>query len=118
VNSSNTMDILLFGDQAVDVYPFLHKLLTQRERTTLLTSFLNHVTASLRTDISNLPRLQRQEIPPLNNLLEFLGGYRKSKCRSAPVENALLCVSQLAHWIGYDLSLLTGLSQLITNKHG
>ena len=94
------MDVLLFGDQAVDVHPFLHKLLTQREHTTLLTSFLNHVTVSLRTDISNLPRLQRQEIPPLNNLLEFIGRYRKSRYRSAPIDNALLCIAQLAHWIG------------------
>ncbi|MCJ1478063.1 hypothetical protein MMC13_006738 [Lambiella insularis] len=94
------MDILLFGDQAVDVYPFLHRIFFQRAHTTLVTSFLNHVTTTLRSDIANLPRLQRQNIPPLNNLLEFIELYHKAQRRSAPIENALLCVAQLAHWIG------------------
>ncbi|MCJ1320622.1 hypothetical protein MMC15_005962 [Xylographa vitiligo] len=94
------MDILLFGDQAVDVYPFLHRIFFQRGHTTLVTSFLNHVTTALRADISKLPRLQRQNIPPLNNLLEFLEIYHRSQRRAAPIENALLCVAQLAHFIG------------------
>lgn len=92
------MDVLLFGDQAVEVYPYLHRLLFQREHTSLLTSFLNHVTSNLRLDISNLPRLQRQKIPPLTNLLEFVELYQSSQ-RVAPVDSALLCISQLAQWI-------------------
>jgi hypothetical protein len=92
------MDVLLFGDQAVEVYPYLHRLLFKREHTSLLTSFLNHVTSTLRVDISNLPRLQRQKIPPLTNLLEFVELYQNSS-RVAPIESALLCIAQLAQWI-------------------
>jgi len=91
------MDVLLFGDQAVDVYPCLHEILFRQEHTTLLTSFLSHVTCALRTDISNLPALQRSGIPPLNDLLQFLKESHKSPRCIAPIANALLCISQLAN---------------------
>ena len=100
------MDVLLFGDQAVDVYPFLHRIFFQREHTALVTAFLNHVTTALRADISALTRFQRQHIPPLNNFLEFLEIYHRSQWRAAPIENALLCIAQLAHFIGYAVLLI------------
>ena len=93
------MELLLFGDQATNVHSFLHPLLFQRGHTTLLASFLSRVTATLRKDIADLPHLKRKDIPPLNELLQFLNDYHRSPCPNAPVANALLCISQLAHFI-------------------
>ena len=93
------MDVLILGDFEVEVYNYLRLILLQRERTTLLASFIGHVTSALRTAISALPRAQRQNIPPLNTLVEFLELYQKSSHRCAAVDNTILCVSQLAHWI-------------------
>ena len=93
------MDVLILGDLEVDFYSYLRDILLKRERTTLLASFIGHVTSTLRTAISALPRAQRQSIPPLNTLVEFLELYQKSDHHCAAVDNALVCFSQLTHWI-------------------
>ena len=93
------MDVLILGDLEADVYAYLRPILLQRERTTLLASFIGHVTSTLRTAIGGLPKARRQSIPSLNTLPEFLELYQKSTHKSAAVDNALLCFSQLVHWI-------------------
>lgn len=99
---TDIMDILLFGAQAGDVYSRLHPILFQRGHSTLLASFLNRVSSALRADISQLPRDQKDKIPPLNNLLEFLERHHRLRERSAAVENVLLCICQLAQIIRWE----------------
>ena len=94
------VDVLLFGDQAVETYPYLRQLLTRREHTAVLSSFLKQATAALRTDIASLPRFQRQALPSTHDLLEFLEAYHGSQSHNSAVSNALLVIAQLAHWIG------------------
>ena len=98
--TGHAVDIVLFGDQAVDTYPYLRQLLTRREHTAMLSSFLKQATANLRTDIAALPRSQRQALPSSHDLLEFIEAYRKSQGYNGAVSNALLVIAQLAHWIG------------------
>ena len=96
----SAVDVLLFGDQAVDTYPYLRQLLTRREQTAILSSFLKQASAALRADIASLPRSQRQVLPSAHDLLEFIEAFRAFQGRNSAVSNALLVIAQLAHWIG------------------
>lgn len=94
------MNVLVFGDLAADVHPFLYELFMQRDLPCLLASFLNRTTSVLRADISQLPNLERQNIPPLTDFPTFLTTYKSLKTRNPAVDNALLTIAQLSHWIG------------------
>ena len=99
--ASTSVEVLVFGDQAVDTYPYLRQLLTRREHTAVLSSFLKQATIALRTDIASLHRSQRQALPSTHDLLEFIEAYRISQGHNSAIGNALLVIAQLAHWIGY-----------------
>jgi hypothetical protein len=92
------MEVLIFEHRTADVVTFLEKLLACRDLPPLISSFLDGATASLRTDISNLPRLQRDRIPPLNDLREWLAIHKNSSRRSSAIECALLTICQLTQW--------------------
>jgi hypothetical protein len=98
--ADQSIDFLLLGDQTVDTYIYLRKLLARREHTPVLTSFIYHVSTTIRNGISSLPRAQRQSLPSFHDLLSFVEALREAECHNDAVDNALLCFAQLAHWIG------------------
>ena len=97
------MDILLFGDQTVDTHAFLKDVLTRGKSNTLVTSFLVKASAVLREEVAQLPSLDRESIPNFSTIQELSDRHHEGQLVNTAVESALLCISQVAHYIGYVL---------------
>ncbi|KZF26968.1 conidial yellow pigment biosynthesis polyketide synthase [Xylona heveae TC161] len=95
------MDLLVFGDQEVDIHAFLQKIWLAGKQNTLLGTFLERTGLALREEIARLPGLERQKIPNFTNIHELAKRYHEAGQRHASVETALSCVAQLAQFIGY-----------------
>lgn len=99
------MDILVCGDQTVDVCPFLEHLLTKK-RTPLLQNFLERSKDVLQEEIYKLSTSERVGIPQFSSLRNLVDEYRRRCLRVASLESALTCLAQLAHFIGYVIPLI------------
>ena len=99
------MSLLVFGDQTVDTFPFLREILFRAKSSALCSSFLRKVNAILREEVSQLPYEARQSIPSFSDVRELHDRYHNSKVANTGVDSALLCISQLAHYIRQVCSL-------------
>lgn len=93
------MKILLFGDQVFDRHAYLRTQLLGGRASPVLASFFRRVNLALRREIAQLSPLEAKNIPDFSTIDELLD---RTPCESAPhvgVESALLCISQLAHYI-------------------
>ena len=97
------MELLIFDDQVVDPYNFLRDVLARGKSNPLLTSFITKVGAALREDISHLSEPDRKSIPNFSTVLELAERYHGSCNVNTALDSALLCITQLAHYIGYAL---------------
>ncbi|QGA19295.1 hypothetical protein EYB26_006984 [Talaromyces marneffei] len=93
------MDILIYGDQTVDVCPFLDHLF-KKKRTPLLQNFLERSKIVLQDEICRLSRTERVGIPQFSSLRGLVDEYQRRCPRVASLESALTCLAQLAHFIG------------------
>lgn len=93
------MDIFAFGDQTVDSHTFLAQALLRKENP-FLTTFLQRTQVALRDEIQRLPRYRRDQIPQFSTIHELSRRYYASEARDPALDSTLLCISQLAHWIG------------------
>jgi hypothetical protein len=94
------VDILFFGDQSdIEIFPFIRRFILRREHSILVEAFLVNISSVLRESIAALPASQRELIPSFVNLSDFIDSYQFSAGRNPIVDNALLCVAQLAHYI-------------------
>jgi len=94
------MHIFLFGDQTADQSSFLPKVFACKDHV-LLASFLDRVNVALREEVAQLPRITRQRIPDFSTVQELSLRYHERAEASPAVESTILCVAQLAHFIGY-----------------
>ncbi|KAH8689371.1 putative polyketide synthase [Talaromyces proteolyticus] len=93
------MDILVCGDQTVDVCPFLVDILIKK-RTPLFQAFIRKVKVILENEITLLSSYQRAQIPPFSSLRELVDEYHRRGVHIASLESAFACIAQLAHFIG------------------
>lgn len=94
------MDILVFGDQTVQAHALLRKVFLKQGRP-LLRSFLQETQCVLADEISKLVYDRRVRIPYFSTLRELVDRYYKAGVRDASLESALMCLAQLAHFIGF-----------------
>jgi naphtho-gamma-pyrone polyketide synthase len=92
--------VLLFGDVTCD-YDAGLKALVARKDSPILTDFFARVAFALRSEIGNLPILDRENsgLIKFTGLVELLARLRKIKTRHHALDKALTCVHQFASFI-------------------
>jgi Starter unit:ACP transacylase in aflatoxin biosynthesis len=93
------MEVYVFGDQTADCRSFLRKAVSRKEDV-LLNVFLEKAAFAIRDEVSKRAYV-RSEIPNFGTVQELADRYYKSESPDAAIESALVCLSQLIHFIGY-----------------
>ncbi|KAK4230211.1 PaPKS1 melanin biosynthesis polyketide synthase encoded by the PaPKS1 protein [Podospora fimiseda] len=117
---ADNLAFLLFGDQSLDTHGFLAEFFRQEKQGILAKAFLEQAGQALRKEIEQLNRVERSRLPLFLNLRQLNERYYAQKLKHPGVDGALLCISQLAHYIDHaeknyedvtrhDRTLLVGL---------
>lgn len=96
---ASEMKILLFGDQEFNRHTYLRTQLLGGRTSPLLASFFHRVNLALRREIAQLSPLEAKNIPAFSTIEELLDRTHSEPALHVGVESALLCISQLAHYI-------------------
>lgn len=102
------MKLLLFGDGALVSRAHIQKQVLESRGNPFLSLFFQRSSDALRHETAQLSPLRRDLIPAFNTIDE-LNERTNSKQAHAGVQNALLCISQLAHYIEYVYSSITSI---------
>lgn len=90
--------LLLFGDGALVSRAHIQAQVLQSRGSPFLSLFLQRASDALRQEIAFLSPLERLSIPAFNTIDELNDRTRVGKIHVG-VQHALLCVSQLVHYI-------------------
>lgn len=96
---ADKLAFLLFGDQATDTHGFLAEFFRQPERGILANAFLDQAGRALRKEIEALSRVERSRLPKFLSLQHLNERYHSQSLKHPGLDGALLCISQLAHYI-------------------
>ena len=96
---SEKLAFLLFGDESLDVHEFLADICHHGNLSTLSRSFLEQVGSALREEVDQLPSLESQRVPKFSSIQELNDRYYNGDIKNSAVDSALLCITQLAHYI-------------------
>lgn len=95
--------LYLFGDQTFDTQPYL-KGLSRYRHNPVLEDFLVKAYDAIRTEIYNLPREVREDLPRFTDLEDII--FRKQGGKQCiPLDMAVTCMYQLGVFIGYGPSM-------------
>jgi len=94
------MPIVLFSDHLADVRGYLRQVQRSKDSCVLVESFLEKAYAALREEICTLSWAARAQIPAFNSVYDLIERYESSNTRGLEISCALLCVCQLACFIG------------------
>lgn len=92
------MRLLLFGDQALVDRVHIQKQILESRGDPILSLFFQRTSDALRHEIAQLSSLERKTIPNFTSIAE-LNDQALSDETHEGVQNALLCISQLTHYI-------------------
>jgi hypothetical protein len=92
---------LLFGDQSLDTHGFLADFISRGDQGILAKTFLEQSGLALWKEVEGLPTLDRARLPIFRSLSQLNERYHGQPIKHPGVDGALLCVSQLAHYIEY-----------------
>lgn len=95
------MTIFLFSDQLANGHQHLLQLQRTTSQTIQFAAFLSKAYVALRDEISLLPTVAREQIPPFNSLVDLSERLQTQKIRRLEVSSALLCAYQLGLFIRY-----------------
>lgn len=96
--SATQNEIVLFGDLTCDYVSGLRSIVAIKENP-LLTSFFERVAFGLRQEIGELPASERSKFPKFITFDELVARVQKETTVHPALENALVCVYQLACFI-------------------
>ncbi|KAK4104197.1 ketoacyl-synt-domain-containing protein [Parathielavia hyrcaniae] len=91
----------LFGDQSVDLYPFLAQFFRQERHGELAKAFLRQACYALQRQIQKLPADERGRLPSFLTIRQLNERYYNSKFKHSGVDAALLTTSQIAHYLDH-----------------
>ncbi|KAJ4402884.1 hypothetical protein N0V85_005225 [Neurospora sp. IMI 360204] len=91
----------LFGDQSLDTHAFLASLFRKPKKGTLAKAYLDQVGYAIRREIEQLPRTERSKLPEFLNLQQLNERYHAQQIKHPGIDGALLCISQLVHYIDH-----------------
>ncbi|KAK3378565.1 hypothetical protein B0H63DRAFT_251284 [Podospora didyma] len=117
---ADKLAFLLFGDQSLDTHGFLAEFYRQEKQGILAKAFLEQAGHALRREVEELSRLERSRLPVFRTLQQLNERYYAQKLKHPGIDGALLCITQLAHYIDHaernyedvtrhDRTLLVGL---------
>ena len=92
------MRFLLLGDQSSFNQAHIHKQVVESRENPFLSLFYKKTSDALRHEIAQLSPWERAAIPAFTTIAE-LNDRTTSKDAHEGVQNALQCISQLAHYI-------------------
>ncbi|KAK7739171.1 Type I Iterative PKS [Cytospora paraplurivora] len=98
---ADKLAFFLFGDQSTGTHDFLADFFRQSERGILANAFLKQVDRALRKEIEELPRVERSKLPKFLSLQHLNERYHAQGLKHSGLDGALLCISQLAHYIDH-----------------
>lgn len=90
--------VFLFGNQALVNRAQIQQQLVDARGNPFLGLFLQRCSDALRHEIAQLSPLERQSVPAFNTVDELNDRAGRSDAHEG-VQNALLCISQLAQYI-------------------
>jgi iron transport multicopper oxidase len=93
------MTFLLFGDQSLNAYECLAGFFRRTNLGILSKSFLEQTSSALQSEIDSLSSVDRQRIPSFSTIQELNERYHASNTKNSAVDSALLCITQLTHYI-------------------
>lgn len=96
---SDKMAFLLFGDQSLGVQEFFADFYLSGNPSVLALSFLDQVAAALREEVDRLSSIERQRVPYFSSIKDLNENYQARKIKNSAVDSALLCITQLTHYI-------------------
>lgn len=96
---SDKMAFLLFGDQSLDTQAFLADICHRENLSVLSQSFLDQVGSALREEVDQLPNFERRKLPKFSTIQELNKRYHVGNVKNSAVDSALLCITQLAHYV-------------------
>ncbi|KAH7374166.1 BcPKS12, polyketide synthase [Cadophora sp. MPI-SDFR-AT-0126] len=96
---AENMAFLLFGDQTLDIHGFLADFLKSGNPSILTQSFIDNVGTALRAEVDQLSTIERQRVPHFSSIKDLNNKYHARDIKNAAVDSALLCITQIAHYI-------------------
>ena len=96
---ADRLAFLLFGDQSLDTYAFLSGFYREDSQGILAKAFLSQASEALLREIESLGRLERSKLPLFKTLQQLNERYHAQDMKHPGLDGALLCVTQLAHYI-------------------
>ena len=91
--------IIVFGDQTSDYQTNLGQLLHVKGNP-ILSSFFEQSYIALRHAIAQQSRSVQESIPGFSSVTELLARYTESCSANSAIDSALICISQIACFIG------------------
>ncbi|KAK4452398.1 PaPKS1 melanin biosynthesis polyketide synthase encoded by the PaPKS1 protein [Podospora aff. communis PSN243] len=98
---ADKLAFLLFGDQSLDTHGFLAEFYRQEKQGLLAKAFLEQAGHALRKEVEGLQKLERSRLPIFITLQQLNERYHAQKLKHPGIDGALLCISQLAHYIDH-----------------
>lgn len=99
VQPDQSLAFYLFGDQSLDTHAFLASAFLKPKKGTLAKAYLDQVGYAIRREIDQLPKTERSKLPEFLNLQQLNERYYGQPIKHPGIDGALLCISQLAHYI-------------------
>jgi hypothetical protein len=96
---ADRLAFMLFGDQSIGTYAFLSGFYRETNQGILSKAFLNQAGEALRNEIESLGRLERSKLPVFKTLQQLNEKYHAEDLKHPGLDAALLCITQLAHYI-------------------
>ena len=96
----NTMDVLFFGDQTGLSLEFLVDSLRRTKEFPLSAAFAEGTAKTLRYEIAELSKAERESLPGFSTLPELAERLLKENLKHPALDSALLSISQFVHLFG------------------
>jgi hypothetical protein len=96
---ADKLAFLLLGDQSLETHGFLADFFRRGNQGLLAKAFLEQAGHALRREVEGLPKLEQSRIPIFRTLQQLNERYYAQAQKHSGIDSALLCISQLAHYI-------------------
>jgi hypothetical protein len=93
------MAFLLFGDQSISAYDTLVDFFRRGNSGVLSTAFLDGAVSSLKAEVDQLSSVDHQQFPIFSSIRELNESYHAQPQRTAALDCALTCITQLLLYI-------------------
>lgn len=98
--ANGTMNVVLFGDETANVRAIFQRVHHYKQSSALVESFLGKAYAALHEESMAVPRSMRETIPDSTSIFDLMERYYDIGTPNPALEGALLCICQMASFMG------------------